>query len=593
MGGDTEHEVGAVNTLLVCCVLGLILTVGYMLKKYKFYYLPESAASMILGMIIGGVARMVYPTESELSFLRFSPDMFFFLLLPPIIFEAGFNLKKKRFFRNLSTITLLAVMGTIISTFVIGLIIFAFAKAGAIGIDSTSPLQSLLFGALISAVDPVATLAIMGVPELQCNKMLYSLVFGESVLNDAVAIVLFRTFAQLTTRDSVNLNHWSSYVMLIGEFLGISIGSIIVGVLVGLAVSAIVFHSNIGQYPEKEITAMFLFAYAAYAVAESVELSGIMSLFFCGIIMSHYCWHNLSKPSKVTSHNAFASFSWVTETVVFMYMGMVLFTGEFKEWDAAFIVISIPVCLIARACNVFPLAFLANLRRKRPIPPKMMLVIWFAGLRGAIAFALALNMPAVAGWDNNIVVTTTLSIIFFTTIICGGATEPMLTKMGMKTSLSNEEAEAAMHQAIEDDQNGVVSGSAVTRTPHRAGGLHALWKRIDLRYMRPVFGGAKVGSNGDHHALHDDDHGHGSERLITADHHAHTFGGEDAQPAVGGDISGAGAGMLAPALSPGAGMPRPTSGAYNPPVAGAGAGGSVNDDGDLGGGGQVFASNRA
>ena len=128
-----------------------------------------------------------------------------------------------------------------------------------------------------------------------------------------------------------------------------------------------------------------------------------------------------------------------------------------------------------------------------------------------------------------------------------------------------------------------------------------------------------MGSNGDHHgmlcggngggmvgwetvvtgvchgatALHDDDHGHGSERLISADHHAHTFGGEDAQPAVGGDLSGAGAGMLAPALSPGAGMPRPTSGAYNPPVAGAGAGGSVNDDGDLGGGGQVFASNRA
>ena len=78
------------------------------------------------------------------------------------------------------------------STFVIGGIIYGFAIAGVIPLDASSPLQSFLFGALISAVDPVATLSIMGHPELQCDPLLYSLVFGESVLNDAVAIVLFK-----------------------------------------------------------------------------------------------------------------------------------------------------------------------------------------------------------------------------------------------------------------------------------------------------------------------------------------------------------------------------------------------------------------
>ena len=396
---------------------------------------------------------------------------------------------------------------------------------------------SLLFGALISAVDPVATLAIMGVPELQCNKMLYSLVFGESVLNDAVAIVLFRTFAQLTTRDSVNLNHWSSYVMLIGGktttadafrpcFLSCFVCAYVCVCLCGCVTVCGPMLQNSSAFPLVPSSwacwSAWLFprydtglacmsgcnvfsltrrCWLCFRRSCSIATSGstrrrrsqpcscsptqrtrLLSLWNC--LASCRCssvvsscrttagtvaapatrlvcpfsrvascdgWlavdrHNLSKPSKVTSHNAFASFSWVTETVVFMYMGMVLFTGEFKEWDAAFIVISIPVCLIARACNVFPLAFLANLRRKRPIPPKMMLVIWFAGpclsvakrsmawhrhwcltwcgvvdntgLRGAIAFALALNMPAVAGWDNNIVVTTTLSSALCYHLLC-------------------------------------------------------------------------------------------------------------------------------------------------------------------------------
>jgi len=137
----------------------------------------RSAAAMIIGVAIGAVVSFFL---TDLTMYQFSPEFFFFVLLPPIIFEAGYALEKKRFFANIGAITLYAIFGTLISTFFVGILIFLCAQHGYIdGISKTNPMESLMFGALISAVDPVATLSIMNNPELQCNKLLYSLVFGE------------------------------------------------------------------------------------------------------------------------------------------------------------------------------------------------------------------------------------------------------------------------------------------------------------------------------------------------------------------------------------------------------------------------------
>jgi sodium/hydrogen exchanger 8 len=160
-------------------------------KKRKLYYLPESGVAMLVGILIGGAARL---TVTDLTLFSFSPEFFFFVLLPPIIFEAGYSLEKKHFFENIGAITLFAFGGTIISAFVVGWLTYWSSQLGLISVDKDNPMEALLFGSLISAVDPVATLSIMGSPELQCDNLLYSLVFGESVLNDAVAIVLFKTF---------------------------------------------------------------------------------------------------------------------------------------------------------------------------------------------------------------------------------------------------------------------------------------------------------------------------------------------------------------------------------------------------------------
>lgn len=192
---EIKHEFGALNTLLLTVILGLCVISAYLVKQNKIYFIPESAAAILVGLIVGALAKLAYDTREELDFLTFEPELFFFLLLPPIIFEAGYSLRKKEFFANFWTISLFAVFGTIVSTFIIGYLVYFLGYLNLIKIDKSNALEPLIFGALISSVDPVATLSIMGNPELSCEPLLYSLVFGESVLNDAVAIVLFKTFA--------------------------------------------------------------------------------------------------------------------------------------------------------------------------------------------------------------------------------------------------------------------------------------------------------------------------------------------------------------------------------------------------------------
>mmetsp|Transcript_19930 Transcript_19930/g.27469 ORF Transcript_19930/g.27469 Transcript_19930/m.27469 type:complete len:594 (+) Transcript_19930:22-1803(+) len=429
--GDAAHEFGALNTLLLVVILGLCVLSAYLIKQNSFYYLPESACAILVGMIVGCLAKAIYPSSEEMEFLSFEPQMFFFLLLPPIIFEAGYSLRKKDFFANFWTVSLYAVFGTIISTFIIGYLVYAVGLTGMAHIDTSSPLEALMFGALISAVDPVATLSIMGNPELNCDPLLYSLVFGESVLNDAVAIVLFKTFASFYDSGEAFSQKTIPAVML--NFTIVSLGSVVIGVLIGLFCSYLCKHTQMWKYPEYEVSMLFLFAYGSYSFSEALQLSGIMSLFFCGIILSHYNGHNLSATSQVTAHNIFKSLAVLSEFFIFLYIGMGFIIGRFLTFQPAFFVLCMVFCLVSRVFNIYPLSFLANLMRTKVIPLQMQSVMWFAGLRGAISFALSQNMP---GENKKLYISTTLYVVIFTTIVCGGLTEPIMNRMGMRAAIS-------------------------------------------------------------------------------------------------------------------------------------------------------------
>lgn len=366
---EIKHEFGALNTLLLTVILGLCVISAYLVKQNKIYFIPESAAAILVGLIVGALAKLAYDTREELDFLTFEPELFFFLLLPPIIFEAGYSLRKREFFANFWTISLFAVFGTIVSTFVIGYLVYMLGLLGLIKIDKSSALEPLIFGALISSVDPVATLSIMGNPELSCEPLLYNLVFGESVLNDAVAIVLFKTFAAYHESGKEFSSEALPGLML--YFFVTSVGSIFVGLVFGLICSYLCKHTQMRKYPEYEIAMIFLFAYGSFSFAESVELSGIMSLFVCSVVLSHYNSFNLSATSQVTAHYTFKCMSVLSEFFVFLYIGMGFFTGKFKDWNFPFIFIAFLFCVVARFLNIFPFSAIANLFRSHPIPLKM------------------------------------------------------------------------------------------------------------------------------------------------------------------------------------------------------------------------------
>mmetsp|Transcript_30409 Transcript_30409/g.35414 ORF Transcript_30409/g.35414 Transcript_30409/m.35414 type:complete len:563 (-) Transcript_30409:148-1836(-) len=473
------------NVALIGCVL-----LAYVIKKYRIYYVPESAASMIVGVIIGGIARWFI---KDLTMYQFSPEFFFFVLLPPIIFEAGYGLQRDTFFDNIGAIVLYAMFGTIISTVIVGYSTFYIAKAGLISsVSDTNPMEALLFGALISAVDPVATLSIMGSPELHCNERVYSLVFGESVLNDAVAVVLFKTFHKYYDPEAPDLTTTEIPTIFL-DFFSITIFSVLLGVGMGLFTSYIYKNTSISEIPKLESTLLFLFCYCCYATAEAFEMSGIMALFFNGIVLGHYNSYNLSEESRHSAEQIFATLATVAETIVFMYMGMTVFTSKFEHWDIKFLLYAMLFCVIGRICNIMPLSFISNLCRKtsQRITFPMQAVLCFAGLRGAIAFALATNMP---GPNSETYSTVTLAICTITTVVCGGFTERVLSICGMRKNQESRDTidtQNSLKELDEGEENGFFMNTQIVPTVVYDG-VKGLMLNLDHVYLRPLFGGAPM-----------------------------------------------------------------------------------------------------
>uniref|UniRef100_A0A8C8VZP9 Sodium/hydrogen exchanger n=1 Tax=Peromyscus maniculatus bairdii TaxID=230844 RepID=A0A8C8VZP9_PERMB len=446
---------------------------------------------LVLGILMGAVIKIIEFKklanwkEEEM----FRPNMFFLLLLPPIIFESGYSLHKGNFFQNIGSITLFAVFGTAISAFVVGGGIYFLGQADVI--SKLNMTDSFAFGSLISAVDPVATIAIFNA--LHVDPVLNMLVFGESILNDAVSIVLTNTAEGLTRKQMSDVSGWQTFSQALGYFLKMFFGSAALGTLTGLISALVLKHIDLRRTPSLEFGMMIIFAYLPYGLAEGISLSGIMAILFSGIVMSHYTHHNLSPVTQILMQQTLRTVAFLCETCVFAFLGLSIFSFPHK-FEISFVIWCIVLVLFGRAVNIFPLSYLLNFFRDHKITPKMMFIMWFSGLRGAIPYALSLHLGLEPMEKRQLIGTTTIVIVLFTILLLGGSTMPLIRLVDIEDARARRRSKKDVNLSKTEKMGNAIESEHLSELTEEEYEAHYIRKQdlkgfmwLDAKYLNPFF----------------------------------------------------------------------------------------------------------
>ncbi|KHN03394.1 Sodium/hydrogen exchanger 2 [Glycine soja] len=467
----TSDHASVVSMNLFVALLCACIIIGHLLEENR--WINESITALLIGLCTG--VFILFTTGGKSShILVFSEDLFFIYLLPPIIFNAGFQVKKKQFFLNFMTIMLFGAVGTLISFCIISLGAIHFFQKLDIG--SLKIGDFLAIGAIFSATDSVCTLQVLNQDE---TPLLYSLVFGEGVVNDATSVVLFKAI------QNFDLSHidLTTALQLLGNFLYLFIASTVLGIFAGLLSAFIIKKLYFGKHStDREVALMVLMAYLSYMLSELFSLSAILTVFFCGIVMSHYTWHNVTESSRVTTKHVFATLSFIAEIFIFLYVGMDAL--DIEKWrivsqsprkSIGVSSLLLALILVGRAAFVFPLSFLSNLLKKsqsEKIELKQQVTIWWAGLmRGAVSIALAYNQAF------------------------GLMTKPLVRLLlpwskHVMSLPSPPSTPKSFTVPLLGSQNGPPPSTLrmlLSCIPTR--GVHHYWRKFDDSVMRPVFGG--------------------------------------------------------------------------------------------------------
>ncbi|EOB05831.1 Sodium/hydrogen exchanger 2, partial [Anas platyrhynchos] len=389
---------------------------------------PESCLLILVGLLLGGI---IFGAE-EKSPPVMSSDVFFLYLLPPIVLDAGYFMPTRLFFENFGTIFWYAVVGTLWNAIGIGISLYGICQISAFGLTDITLLQNLLFGSLISAVDPVAVLAVF--ENIHVNEQLYILVFGESLLNDAITVVLynlFKSFCQMSTIKVIDV------FAGIANFFIVGIGGVLIGILLGFVAAFTTRFTH--KIRVIEPLFVFLYSYLSYITAEMFHLSGIMAITSCAMTMNKYVEENVSQKSYTTIKYFMKMLSSVSETLIFIFMG-VSTVGKNHEWNWAFVSFTLLFCLIWRALGVFVLTQIINVFRTIPLTFKDQFIIAYGGLRGAICFSLVFLLPSTVFPRKKLFITAVIVVIFFTVFIQGITIRPLVEFLDVKRSNKKQPA---------------------------------------------------------------------------------------------------------------------------------------------------------
>ena len=449
-------ETGGGIVQIVEGVVGLLLIAAVTLGITRRLKLPFTVILVIVGIGLSAISSAYPRVFAGLHNLEISSSLIFYVFLPTLIFEAAFNLDARQLHENLGSVLVLAIPGLLLSTIIIGLIV---------RLVTPIPLSTaLLLGAILSATDPVAVIAVF--KRLGAPQRLRVLVDGESLFNDATAIVLARILLGVVLAGSVSGQLIAKGVI---SFVVMFVGGLAVGWLLGLLTGY-----ALGRVEDRfiEITLTTVLAYASYLFAEQVlHVSGVMATIAAGITIGGWGRMKVSHAVRDYLERFWEYIAFIANALIFLMVGLRVDLSGLRA-TLGLLVWVIVALLVSRAVVIYGLMPLVErLPRAEPINRAYQAVIFWGGLRGAIALAVVLSLPEFEYRET--FVALVMGAVLFTLVVQGLSIEPLVRRLGLDRPLLADRLArlegdfAAKHRAVdrlpELLSGGLFSGSVAMR----------------------------------------------------------------------------------------------------------------------------------
>ncbi|XP_077840295.1 sodium/hydrogen exchanger 5 isoform X3 [Macaca mulatta] len=467
------HEVEAPYLVALWILVASLAKIVFHLSRKVTSLVPESCLLILLGLVLGGIVLAV----AKKAEYQLEPGTFFLFLLPPIVLDSGYFMPSRLFFDNLGAILTYAVVGTLWNAFTTGAALWGLQQAGLVAPRvQAGLLDFLLFGSLISAVDPVAVLAVF--EEVHVNETLFIIVFGESLLNDAVTVVLYKVCNSFVEMGSANVQA-TDYLKGVASLFVVSLGGAAVGLVFAFLLALTTRFTKRVRIIEPLL--VFLLAYAAYLTAEMASLSAILAVTMCGLGCKKYVEANISHKSRTTVKYTMKTLASCAETVIFMLLGISAVDSSKWAWDSGLVLGTLIFILFFRALGVVLQTWVLNQFRLVPLDKIDQVVMSYGGLRGAVAFALVILLDRTKVPAKDYFVATTIVVVFFTVIVQGLTIKPLVKWLKVKRS---EHHKPTLNQELHEHTFDHILAAVEDVVGHH--GYHYWrdrWEQFDKKYL--------------------------------------------------------------------------------------------------------------
>ncbi len=378
------------------------------------------ARRLALPYTVGLVAAGAVLALSRIDFgIVLTHDIIFELILPPLLFEAALNIHWHELRRDLAPVLVLSILGVVISA--------AIVSAGMAWIFGWPIAAALIFGVLIAATDPVAVIAMF--KDTGIGGRLRLLVESESLFNDGVAAVLFGLILSWAAGGE-----WSSSSAAF-SLITVSGGGLVLGAAAGIA-GIFLAGRTADHLTEAAIT--LVTAYGSFLLAEHFHFSGVLATVTAGLVMGSMGLRGspsrpgLSSPARdfILEFWEFAAF--LANSLVFLLIGVAVARIDFRAVGEIALLGAILLVLLGRAATVYPLSLMFRASRLS-IGMREQHVLWWGGLRGALALALALALPPAIPMRDTMVIAT-FAVVGFSVVIQGLTMPWLLKRLGFSGS---------------------------------------------------------------------------------------------------------------------------------------------------------------